>query len=135
MTKFRNDWVKVADFLIIGIIAPKPNGSTPIILAAYRGHVKIVEFLAPLVDNPNAPKPDGWTPLHLAARYGHVKIIEFLAPLVDKPNAPKPNGWTPLQLAVEGGHSEVVITLFKILSQKIPLNEHILKHLLNTLRR
>merc|ERR1711981_1393734 len=84
------------------------DGWTPLHLAARYGHVRIVEFLAPLVDNPNAPKPDGWTPLHLAARYGHVKIVEFLAPLVDNPNAPMPNGWTPLHLAARNGHVKIV---------------------------
>ena len=66
----------------------------------------------------------------MAARYGHFKIVEFLAILVDNPNAPGPVGRTTLQLAAQGGHAEVIISLLKIICEKIPSNQ---QDIMNTL--
>ena len=62
-------------------------------------YAKIVKFLAPLTDNPNAPDNDGWTPIHQAANNGHTEIVKILAPLTDNPNAPNQYGQTPFQVA------------------------------------
>ena len=100
--------------------APSPNGWTPIALAARYGHVKIVELLAPLVDNLNAliMLPQGWTPIALAAINGHDKIIEFLAPLVDNPNEPILNGRTPIALAALNGHVKIAAFLATLYIRK-----------------
>ena len=105
-------------------------GLTLIYLASSYGFVKLLKFLATLVDNPNAPKSNGMTPLHSAAKNGHLKIVEFLAPLVDNPNAGG-IGVTPLQLASRNGHTEVAKVLLKILSEKISSNQ---QDILYTLR-
>ena len=58
--------------------APKPNGWTPVLLAARYGHTEIVKFLADKVENPNAPNPDGWTPFQLAFFNGHFRTSFIL---------------------------------------------------------
>ena len=51
-----NDWTQ----------AQRP-GMTPLHIAAYFGHTKIVKFMVTIVENPNPPRADTWTPFHLAA--------------------------------------------------------------------
>ena len=110
--------------------APRPDGLTPIHVAARCGHMEVIEFLGPKVEKPNAPKArlsgwtpisDGWTPIHFAVEYGHAEIVEFLAPLAENPFAPRPNfdgGETPLLLlAANNDHEDV----FKILLEIMPL--------------
>ena len=36
--------------------APRPDGLTPIHVAAQEGHTEVIKFLAPKVEKPNAPK-------------------------------------------------------------------------------
>ena len=58
--------------------APADNGTTPIHIAAFKGHLEIVKFLTKLTDCPNAPNNNGRTPIHAAAFNGHLEIIIFL---------------------------------------------------------
>ena len=80
--------------------APNKEGilNTPMLVAAYHGYTEIVEFLAPLTNNPNAPNRFGQTPIHWAAIRNHMEIVKFLAPLTDNPNAPDYYGITPSSL-------------------------------------
>ena len=56
-------------------------------MAARNGHVKIVEYLASLVDNPNAPNLNdetSRTPLQLALKKGHTEVVKFLSKFLSK---------------------------------------------------
>jgi ankyrin len=88
--------------------APAPDKWTPLQHAARNGHAKIVELLAPTVDDANAPTPDGYTPAQLAARYGHVEVTKYFVSILDNPNDEDILGFTPVQCAIKGGHWEVV---------------------------
>ena len=69
---------------------PKPDGWTPIHLAAT---AKIIKLLASKVENPNAPLPlpDGRTPVKIAADRNHSSEVMFklLAAMLDKKKALK----------------------------------------------
>ena len=67
---------------------PKPDGWTPIHLAAVGGHAKIIKLLASKVENPNAPLPlpDGRTPVKIAADNNHSSevMLELLVAMNGK---------------------------------------------------
>ncbi|KAF2823691.1 ankyrin [Ophiobolus disseminans] len=55
------------------------RGHTAFLLAAHRGHAKVLEALKENGQDFNeATTKDGWTALHLAAEKGHVETIKFL---------------------------------------------------------
>ena len=82
--------------------------STPILLAAWNGHIEVVKILAPLTRNPNLSNRYGETPIFKAAYHGHTRIVKILAPLTDNPNAPDNYGDTPIYRAACCGHTEIV---------------------------
>jgi len=47
-------------------------------LAAYYGHLSVVEYLVNQKADINAKNKDDWTPLHGAARNGHLSVVEYL---------------------------------------------------------
>ena len=65
--------------------ATKPDGWTPIHLAVYGGHTKIVRFLASKVENFNVPFPDGKTPIQVATMNGNAELLSFLESKLRKP--------------------------------------------------
>ena len=75
--------------------------------AAKLGHIKTVQILAPLTDNPNTPLKYGETPIYSAALFGQTEIVKILAPLADNPNAPNKYGNSPIHLAAQKG-TEIV---------------------------
>lgn len=87
--------------------------SSPLIRAASKGDVAIVEVLLRRKANKESVDENGWTPLTLAASGGHTpvmsKLIEAKAQL--DPIAAE-NPWTPLQAAVQNGHVEAVDLLW-----------------------
>jgi ankyrin repeat protein len=65
--------------------APNPkNGWTPMHVAAYMGHKKLVAFLLTRGGNPNAQDFEGNTPLHLAASRAHNDTTATLIPQTDQ---------------------------------------------------
>lgn len=53
-------------------------GYTPLHLAAWNGHLKVVEFLKDKAKL-DATSKDGQTPLHVAAQWGHLDVVKALA--------------------------------------------------------
>ena len=83
------------------------DGDTPIICAAYYGHLETVRFLAGFTDLRTSDM-HGQTPLIIAATNGHAEIVEYLSRFTENPNAPIANGITPLITAAAEGHAGIV---------------------------
>jgi cytohesin len=84
------------------------NGSTPLHIAAYKGHVEIVKILLDRGADLNAKDNTGHAPLHWAAIEGHVDVVRVLLDRGANPNAKNNTGHTPLHNAAYFGHVEIV---------------------------
>ena len=78
-----------------------PKGSTPLGLAASKGHWKVVEVLLANNAEVDASDDNGSTPLHLAAEDGNVLIAGFLVSKGAQVNSRDRKGRTPLHIAAE----------------------------------
>uniref|UniRef100_A0A3P9QHC8 Ankyrin repeat and kinase domain containing 1 n=1 Tax=Poecilia reticulata TaxID=8081 RepID=A0A3P9QHC8_POERE len=73
--------------------------STPLHLAALKGHAGICRQLLSNGANPNCKTDQGWTPMHLAALRGHEAVVlKLLAAKADPNVKEESDGWTPLDL-------------------------------------
>jgi ankyrin repeat protein len=97
-----------------------PEGMTPLLVAAAKGEVGVLVFLAGLHGGvlASARSSGGATALHKAAAAGHLTIVTALlafAPPGGKPfvdvNAATAHGVTALHLAASGGHVSVLRAL------------------------
>ena len=80
--------------------------STPLRLAAERGHVEVIEFLLAAGADVNAETFEG-TPLHGAAAQGHKAAVELLLAGGADVNVRDRDGWTPLHCAAYYGHRDI----------------------------
>ncbi|KAK2744290.1 hypothetical protein FQN57_004375 [Myotisia sp. PD_48] len=84
---------------------------TPLHLATWHKHPKVVRILVALDIDVDAADQDGWTALHMAARLGEKELVRLLLNRGANPNAKfSPGGISssPLQQAAEQGNDEVV---------------------------
>ena len=90
-------------FFVIGgsvsVYVAYKDGWTPLHLAAWQGHSKVVRVLIDSKADVDATHDDGWTPLHLAARQGHSEVVRVLIDSKADVDATHDDGWTPLHLA------------------------------------
>ena len=89
---------------LISCNAASKFGITPIHLAAWKGHLGIVDALIVSAENLNSPESRWNTPIHFAAMGGHDKIVDLLKQFTNNPNAQNNNGYTPSQYAKMNGH-------------------------------
>jgi ankyrin repeat protein len=83
-----------------------PCRSTPLIVAAERGHVASVRTLLTAGANPNAADATGWTAGHAACQGGHVAALNALLSARADPNArAAPDGCTPALIAAQQNHA------------------------------
>ncbi|EED24412.1 ankyrin repeat-containing protein, putative [Talaromyces stipitatus ATCC 10500] len=101
--------------------------TTPLHLAAERGHNTIAMLLLEHGADPNAKdgtwsaqighhrinKSNIWTALHAAAYYGHETIVQLLIEKNADVLLQDDHGWTALQIAVELGHERIIRLLEK----------------------
>ena len=115
MTKNTNLETKVIRYIQQNIIIGHfVDGDTPIHHAAREGHLDVIKFLAPLIENLNPQDVYGDTPIHEAASFGHLDVIRFLAPLTENPNKPNKNGITPINVAMKKNY--IWIDFFLVLN-------------------
>ena len=95
-------------------IQTKSDGDTPLICAAYMGHLETVKISAGFSDL-NASDKQRQTPIFLAASFGHEEIVKFLAPRVENPNVSDKFGRTPILIAAWYGRIHIVKYLSKFI--------------------
>ena len=86
------------------------NGFTPLYVAAYRGHLEVVQhLLAQGGIDVNRANGNGATPLFIAAEQGHLEVVQHLLEQrgIDV-NRAMNGGATPLYVAAQNGHLDVV---------------------------
>lgn len=93
------------------------DGATPLMIAAEKGHTKIVEKLiekmshyASLKSTRISRQASGHfniSALYLAAKHGKKDIVELLLKYKANPNVITTDGWTPLMIAAHEGHTEI----------------------------
>ena len=81
------------------------NGESPLMLAALKGELDLVEKMVKKGADVNKT---GWTPLHYAASNGHSAVIRLLLENYAYIDAESPNGSTPLMMASMYGSPESV---------------------------
>lgn len=83
---------------------------TPLMQAAFNGHLQTIKALLNLGADPLATTNEGVTALHLAAQEGHHLCVAALVPVTPR-NKTRPHGITPVHLASHNGHENVVEVL------------------------
>ena len=86
---------------------------TPLMAAAYGGHVDIVKILIKCGADVNVTFDDGSTALHIAAEYGHRKIVRTLLKSGSEVDSRNHSEMTPLAVAAKKGNLNIVHTLLK----------------------
>lgn len=86
-------------------------GETALMLAAFKGNMKLVQTL--LDKGASVNRVGGWTPLHYAATQGHDDIVKLLIEKGARVNVQTAAGVTPLYMAARKPSRQVVMTLLK----------------------
>ena len=89
------------------------DGFQPLGLAAYFGHVSIVDYLIKAGAEVNSPSKNSLrvTPLQSAVAGGHLEITRRLLEAGASPNVREAGGYTPLHTAAHNGDIEIVRSL------------------------
>eukprot|EP00927_Polykrikos_kofoidii_P077450 TRINITY_DN74391_c0_g1_i1.p1 TRINITY_DN74391_c0_g1~~TRINITY_DN74391_c0_g1_i1.p1 ORF type:complete len:506 (-),score=65.60 TRINITY_DN74391_c0_g1_i1:10-1326(-) len=83
------------------------DGSTPLFIATWHGHLSVVRALLPNRAQINRPTDTGTAPLFAAAMLGHVGIADELLRYAARVDQATDDGVTPLMAAASTGHSAV----------------------------
>ncbi|MBN1238644.1 MAG: ankyrin repeat domain-containing protein [Gammaproteobacteria bacterium] len=93
--------------------AAEPDGSTPLLWAAYQSHPEMVSALLAAGADPDAANEFGITPLLQASRYGDAPVIKALLDGGASLESKHPDGETPLMAAARAGSTEAVALLLE----------------------
>ncbi|XP_048247528.1 uncharacterized protein LOC124148073 [Haliotis rufescens] len=84
------------------------KGRTPIMVAAFKGHNLVFNFLEPEGADLSLVDTDGNSLLHLACVGGNMTIVQHLLLSDSNINQRGMNGWTPIMFAAFQGHKSVL---------------------------
>ena len=92
------------------------KGITPLVLAAQKGNISIVQALLEAGAHPASVAANGSTALLQAAHFGHLPVVRHLLQrgppqLAEMANL---NSTTPLMRAAQEGHAEIVLDLLRV---------------------
>ena len=87
------------------------NGTTPLFIASYDGHLAVVETLLAKGGNPNLYREDRASCLFSASQNGHIGVVKLLLNAGADPNLSRSNGATPIVVAIFNNHIEIIKTL------------------------
>ena len=90
-----------------------PADTSLLHLAAKAGHIRVLERLLAIGEDPNSIDGYGNTPLHLAAIHGHSGVVKSLLLHKANPNICNINGNTPMHFAVKHNHLIVISLLLR----------------------
>lgn len=100
-----------------------PCGTTPLMVAAYNGHVSVLEAIL------RDPRTEvlqenafGSTAMHYAAQQGHAGCIAPLCRASCEVNSGDKHGETPISWAARNGHSDAVVALCDCNADPLQLN-------------
>ena len=89
--------------------------------AAAKGHLEIVKFLVPLLENKTIPNDNaGLAPIHYAAKNDQVEVVKYFCHQLQVKNPKTSTGWTLLHYAAMHGQVEVVKYLSLNVQDKHP---------------
>ena len=100
---------RLLSYFLVDVNRQSAEGEcTPLGIAAYRGHIDVVQLLLDRGADPNKENEEGGTQLHGAASGGHTDVVLLL--LDRGADSIKSNkfGATPLQIAAMRGHKDVI---------------------------
>ncbi len=86
-------------------------GWSPLLLAAQRGLLPVMEAMTSQTDNLEFPSPDGRRPIHEAAAHGHDEVVAWLLSKGVMPSSVDGDGRTALHRAAIRGHTDTVALL------------------------
>lgn len=92
-----------------------PDGFQPLGLAAFFGHLEVVQFLLSQGAEPNSPSRNDLhvIALHSAAAGRHLAVTQALLAHGAEPNTAQAGGFTPLHAAAQNGQLEMVRLLLR----------------------
>jgi hypothetical protein len=93
--------------------AQNAQQTTPLHLAAQKGHAEVCRVLMEAGAAVGAQAAQQYTPLHVSAQYGHAEVCRVLMEAGAAVDARNVQQFTPLYLAAQSGHVEVCRILMK----------------------
>lgn len=88
-----------------------PDGWTPLIYAAFGGHVETVRFLLSLEVDVDAQADNGMTALMVASRNGHLEVVKVLLEYDADATLVAQDGLTASDMATRAGNTEIAMKL------------------------
>ncbi|KAM5153018.1 ankyrin repeat and SAM domain-containing protein 4B [Mantella aurantiaca] len=98
------------------------DGMTPLLLAAYHGHMDVLEVVCNRGGDPNKSDIWGNTPLHHAAEKGHANCVAFLVNFGANIYSLDNNHHSPLDVANLKGRTDCVMILDEAANKQTSLN-------------
>lgn len=89
------------------------SANTPLHVAAFNGHLRVVQDLVVHGAYINSVNKMGETPLYMAAQSGYLEVVAFLLSHGADVNLVSKSGESPIEVAIRRGHNAVVHTLNK----------------------